>query len=233
MKAHLLLASLLALPVLSIHVHADEEGDDEVAALAHRYGMDHFDRIDSLKFTFNVREGTSTVTRHWEWDIAGGKVSLVTGDKRPMHHTYSRSDMAAGKAALNRQVDGWFVADREWLLLPLKFVTDHGAEITLDEDQPLPVPPGTSDCVTVEYADNGDAYEIYFDEDRVIRQSVFRKGESAAPAEIATWTDLVRIGPILVSLRHKSADGRKEIWYSDVEARIQGSRRWLRTTPAS
>jgi hypothetical protein len=231
-KAYILLASLLALPLFTGQARADEEGDDEAAALAHRYGMDHFDRIETLKFTFNVREGTSTVTRDWTWDIAGGKVSLSTGGRQPWHYSYSPADLSAGNEKVNRRVDDLFVSDHQWLVLPMQLVNEHGGEITLDDDQPLPIPPGTADCVTVEYADAGDSYEIYFDADRVIRQSVFRKSSSTAPM-VVTWSDLARVGPILVSLRHKSADGHTEIWFSNVAARLQGSNRWLKATSAS
>ena len=46
MTIQFFLVSLLALVSFTTVAKADDEGDDEAMAIAHRYGMHHFDQID-------------------------------------------------------------------------------------------------------------------------------------------------------------------------------------------
>ena len=239
MKALLSFALFLTAAAVVSPVRADEEGDDEAVAIAHHYGMDDFDRVEALKFTCNVRQGTTTVARTWNWDLTGHRVSLDTRQAgRPFHHVYDPRSVGSGNGRRDAEVDRWFTADREWLLFPLRFTEDRNMEISLDEDQPLPIPPGRADLLTIDYAGDdsgaGDTDEVYFDdENRLIRQRVFRKGGAADPTLVATWDDHERLGPILVSLRHRSGDGRTEIWFTNVEARVRGSDTWIRPHPGT
>ncbi len=235
MKLRFLLAAILAAPFLSPRAHADEDGDEEAAAIAHRYGIEDFNRLDALKFTFNIRETTTTVSRAWTWSLSSGKVALVSrvGGK-PFTHAVNLQ--AAPGSPQDRRVTAWFESDRQWLLLPLEIVNDRNVDITIDEEQPLPIPPGNADCLIVDPVEtatgpHADAHEIYYDAERIILQSVLRRGGSPTPALVLTWSDLARMGPILVSLRRKSADGRTEIWFSDVEVKLKGGQDWVRAKP--
>jgi hypothetical protein len=235
----MLVLSAVCLLAAPARARADEEGEDEAMAVAHRYGMDNFDRLTGLKFTFNVRRGTTTMSRSWQWDIEAGTVTVSTREAgKALKHSYRPTALSDGNAALNNKVDRWFVNDRYWLLFPLQITTDRGVDVSLDEAEPLPIPPGQADRITVVYAENvgytpGDVYEIFLDDDRLVRQMVFRKGGSAVPTLTATWEDHARVGPILLSMRHKSADGGTEIWFSDVEARVKGSDAWVRPVPGT
>jgi hypothetical protein len=226
MKSQLSLALLVVASVFVSPLRADEEGDDQAATIADTYGMDNFDRLDALKFTCNVRQGSTTESRAWTWDIAGHKVTLDTRQAgKPFHHVYD-------------DVDRRFEGDADWLLFPLRFTEDRPMEISLDEEQPLPIPPGTADELTIAYGGDdsraGDTDEIYVDDDSgLIRQRVYRKGGAAVPTVVATWEDQERLGPIVVALRHKSRDGRTEIWFTNVEAKLQGSTAWVHPTPRS
>lgn len=234
MKAHLSLALLVVASAFVAPVRADDEGDDEAAAIAQRYGMDEFDQVEALKFTCNVRHGSATESRAWTWDVAGNTVTVDTREAgKPFHHAFDPRTADRGRDA---ELDRWFEDDLDWLLFPLRFDEDRPMDISFDEDQPLPLPPGTADELTIDYGGDdpraGDTDEIYFDDEtRLIRQRVYRKGGAAVPTMVATWDDHERLGPLLVALRHKSGDGKTEIWFTNVEAKLQGSPAWVRPRP--
>ena len=235
MKLRSLLPALLlafhALPIL-----ADEDGNEEAAAIAHRYGVEEFGRIDALKFTFNVREGTTTVSRVWTWGVGSGKVSLATRTNgRPFTHALNLVS-AAPPSPQDRRVAAWFESDRRWMLLPFQLVNDRNADITLEEELPLPVPPGIADCLIVDPVDSAhppraDAYEIFYDPQRFILQTILRPNGAPTPSTVFVWSDLARVGPILVSLRRKTGDGRTEMWFSDVAVKLAGGPDWVAAKP--
>jgi hypothetical protein len=239
MRIVLFLAALLSAVWMPSACWADEEGEDEAMAIAHRYGMDDFGRVAALKFTFNVRRGTTTVSRSWLWNVESHKVSVATRENgKAFRHAYDPTLLSSGIPARNLQADRWFVNDSYWLLFPYHLMNDRNMEITLEDDEPFPIPPGHGDQLTVVYAENvgytpGDVYELFFDGDHLIRQMVFRKGGAATPTLVATWEDHATLGPLLVSLRHKSADPSVEIWFSDVHARLKGSDKWLKAAVGS
>lgn len=237
MKIRALLAALLLTPLFIARARADEDGDDEAAAIVHRYGLENVEKLAALKFTFNVREGTATATRAWTWEIPSGKISLSTREAgKPVTLSFNLNAPGAGNARQNRRANAWFENDREWLLLPLQIANDRNVDITLDEDEPLPVPPGTADCLVVDPVEMpnvppADAHEIYFDSDRIIQQTVLRKNGSPTPTLVLQWSELAHAGPILVSLRRKTADARTEIWFTDVQVQLRDASDWVRARP--
>jgi len=236
MKLHALFAAVVLTSLAALPALADEGGNEEAAAIAHRYGVEEFDRIEALKFTFNVREGTTTISRAWAWGVGSGKVSLATRiGVRPFTHALNLVS-AAPPSPQDRRVAGWFESDRRWLLLPFQLINDRNADITLEEELPLPVPPGIADCLLVDpvetaHPPRADAYEIFYGPERFILQTVLRPNGAPSPSMVLVWSELARVGPIRVSLRRKTADGRTEMWFSDVAAKLAGGTDWIAAKP--
>jgi hypothetical protein len=194
--------------------------------IAHAYGVEGFAQINSLHFAFNVeRDGKLLVSRAWTWEPKddrvtykgpgpGGNMVTVSYDRRT-------------QAAANQEIEQGFINDSYWLLFPMHLVWDTGMTVTKDGEQPLPIPPGKAQRLTVRYAKDvgftpGDVYQLFVGPDQRIVQWVFLHGGSGE-ARPVTWTDNQRLGPIVVALDHRGPGGSFHLWFSDVSALV-GSR---------
>lgn len=197
-------------------------------AVAERYGLESWDQIEELRYTFNVRAGEREVRRSWVWRVADRTVTYrdeIAGGE-PVH--YSQDDVGEGMSEELKQVDHRFINDQYWLLFALHVAWDGDADVTEAGAQPLPIGEGTAAKITVQYPEEGgytpgDAYDIYVGDDGYVVQWVYRQGGQPEPSLAATWEDHRRVGPIVVPTRFRSEDGNFELWFSGVAARLKGS----------
>ena len=213
---------------------------DRAAAqmIARAYGVDRFDRVASVHFIFHAQRGEQETVREWRWDPHARRVTYrgLGPDGTPLTHAYRRKRLWAGHRTLNEQLDRWFVNDEYWLFFPFHLAWDEQAVIEADGAKDLPIPPGRAQHLTITYPKTGgytpgDAYELFYDPDGLILQWVYRKGNQPTPTLIATWEEHTRIGPMTVSLRHRSVDNAVRVWFTDVAVRLAGRKGWIR--PAS
>jgi hypothetical protein len=190
--------------------------------IAERYGIDGWDQIQQIEFTFNVqlpgRDGV--VTRQWRWDIANQQVTRTVADEA--------ISIALGPASDDRpdeweQVHSQYINDSYWLLFPFQLVWSD-PRVTDEGDQPLPIGEGEARKYTCQWPDEGgytpgDAYDLYLGPDRLIKQWVFRRGGGES-GSAHTWNQHRQLGPIIVSLDHRNADDTFRLWFTDVQATL-------------
>jgi len=221
-------ALLLLLFVCGSAVDANSEESSIGEKIAEAYGVREFDKVDEIKFTFNVHKGDVEARRSWVWSP---KTDIVTfsgsGADKPV--TYSRKEISADSPDSLRQIDAHFINDQYWLLFPFHLVWDTGMTVELaGENVKFPIGAGTGRMVTVLYGPTGgytpgDRYDLYLDGNDMITEWIFRRGGSETPTLTAMWEDNRRMGPITVSLDHPDADGKFRVWFSDVELKLSGS----------
>jgi len=194
--------------------------------IADAYGASGFDQIEALRYTFNVRIGDRQISRSWVWEPATDRVLLKSEE--------GGADYDRGQVGVSNElhaVDARFVNDNYWFLFPLHVYWDPGAELTDRGTAPLPIGPGVGRRLVVAYPAGkgytpGDVYEIFVDEDFRIRQWIYRKGGAAQPTRITTWEDHRRLGPLTVSLLHRSADESFRLWFTEVGVKLKGDQLW-------
>jgi hypothetical protein len=206
------------------------EGPADLAGL---YGLDGWDQIEELRYTFNVRSGDREVKRSWVWRVADREVTYHDEMSEADPVSYSQDDINENTGDELKKVDHRFINDQYWLLFALHVMWDKDATVTETAGQPLPIGDGTATRITVQYPETGgytpgDAYDIYVGEDGYVTQWVFRQGGQAEPSLATTWEDHRRVGPIVVPTRFRSADGGFELWFSDVSVKLIGSDRVLK-----
>jgi hypothetical protein len=108
---------------------------------------------------------------------------------------------------------------------------DLGAALSDRGPAPLPIGSGTGRRLVVAYPPDkgytpGDVYEIFVDERFRIQQWIYRKGGAAQPTRITTWEEYERLGPLTVSLLHRSADETFRLWFTDVGVKLKGQKLW-------
>ena len=212
-------------------------GDKESRAIAVRqrigqsYGVQYFDQIEQVQYTFNVRKGNLHTRRFWIWEP---KLDRVTFDgldyKDPI--TYYRKDLQTNPSTKLKSIDAWFINDNYWFLFPFQVAMDTQ---TLVEDvgrQKLPIGEGEAPCVVVTYPAEGgytpgDVYELYLDDNFRLIQWIYRRGGSETPTRIATWEDHRRLGPMVFSLNHRGDGGNFRIWFTQVGVKLAGVDGWI------
>ncbi len=204
--------------------------------IARTYGLDSFDQIDAIRYTFNVPG--ANLSRSWEWEPKTDKVSYDGKDKdgKPIKVTYMRSELNSQPDTVKNEVDPAFVNDNYWLLFPFHAYWDKSATVTDQGMQKLPLGNGSAELVAVKYPSEGgytpgDTWELYVGKDNRVEQFVYHRGGSNKPSVVAaTWEGYKKAGPLLISTdHHGTADGQPlQVFFSDVSVKLTGSDTWVK-----
>ena len=207
------------------------------AQIAKTYGLDSFDQIDALRYTFNAQFPGVSLARSWEWQPKTGQVSYEGKDKdgKPVKATYVRSQLDKQPANVKDDVDPGFVNDQYWLLFPFHVYWDTSANVQDKGMQGLPLGSGSSKLISVKYPSEGgytpgDTWDLYVGKDNRVEQMVYHRGGPKKPSVvIATWEGYKKAGPLLISTDHRgTADGQPlRIYFSNVSVKLKGSDAWV------
>ena len=214
----------IAIVLFSLPGHSEDATQNKSAIghkIAQAYGIEHFDEILELKYTFNAKIGKKTISRSWLWVPKDNQVTYIEDDETTESLTYNR-DNISDKSDSIKEVDAKFINDQYWLLFPFHLAWDEGIRIDVeDEKVNLPLGSGMTTKVRVTYPDTGgytpgDIYELYLDENYMIHEWIYRRGGSETPTRISTWQDNTQFGPITISLNHLGPDDNFRVWFSNV-----------------
>lgn len=201
--------------------------------LADAYGLQNFDQVEELRYTFNVKLPDRVISRAWTWEPKKDRVTFRGTAEQGGTVAYERSVPAGAAGEQVKKVDPQFVNDNYWLLFPLRLYWDRSAAVAVDEaPMNLPIGTGQAKRMVVKYPANegytpGDVYELFLDGSGRIAQWIYRKGGDPQPTRVTTWEDYKKVGPLTLSLDHKSADGAFRVWFTDVAVRLSGSSEWV------
>jgi hypothetical protein len=207
--------------------------------VAKTYGLDSWNQIEAIRYTWNLQLGTINVSRSWEWEPKTTKVSYEGKDKegKPVKVTYKRSDLGSQPEMVKNEVDPGFINDNYTLLFPLKAYWDTTLDVIDAGTYNLPVGSGSSELVAVKYPVEsggytpGDTWELYVGKENRVEYFVYHRGGAKKPSLLfATWGGQKRAGPLLLSTDHRGfADGKPiRVFFSDVAVRVTGSDTWMK-----
>jgi len=205
----------------------DQAGQTNKVAqhIAQAYGLDNWDQIQRLDFTFKVElpNKAQAVSRQWSWWPKQSKVTLHREGKKSV--TYNRKEMGEDPPKDVLQADKNFINDHYWLLFPFQPVWSN-PEVSDEGKAALPIGEGMAQKVAVRYPSEGgytpgDGYNLYINDQNRIEQWQYLPGGDADKAKAHTWQKHRRLGPIVVSLDHWGPDKNFHLWFSDVKATLQ------------
>jgi hypothetical protein len=183
--------------------------------IAHKSGFENWKKVNELQFTFNVDRDTTHFERTWVWRINKNEVtSISTMDTI----TYNRSKMDS----VAQKTNGGFINDKYWLLAPYNLIWDAGNyNYEHHEDEMAPLSNKPMHKLTIVYGSEGgytpgDAYDFYFEDDYLIKEWVFRKGNQTEASLVTTWEDYVEKGGLTIAQMHKNDEGFK-LYFTNIE----------------
>lgn len=221
--------SLLLLSPALLGCTAPRSDSGPLTSTFEQYRVDRFDEITGLRYTFHAQLGTKQLARQWEWEPESGRVVASSPEEDFGAVVYFRE---AEGSETTRALDALFVNDQYWLLFPVHLERDAGLDFSEGGIATGPVTESELRVVTAQYGPTGgytpgDAYDLYLDEDGVIREWVYRRGGSDEPTRSARWGEPVPLGPLRAVLRFDGPDPEAfRVWFSDVAVRVAGDDDW-------
>ena len=208
-----------------------------VDQLAKTYGLESWNTIEAIRYTFNLQWPGLNLSRTWTWEPKSGQVSYEGKDKsgKPVQVAYLRSQLSSQPDDVKKDIDPGFINDQYWLIFPFHVSWDTSATVSDEGVHKLPLGKGSAERVAVKYPSGGgytpgDTWELYVGTDGQIQELVFHHGGSAKPSVvIATWAGYKKAGPLLISTEHRgTADGKSlRLFFSDVSVKLTGSNNWI------
>jgi len=185
---------------------------DAANAIAKAGGLEVFSEVQSIAFTFNVQLPEKVLTRSWVWEPKHGQVTAVHENKTYDHKSPAEAD---------KKTDAQFINDQYWLLFPFHLVWDTDTKLTLAEEKiPAPISGTPFQRLTIQYGSGGytpgDAYDLFFDDDYIVREWIFRKGGSETPTRVTTWEDYKTFSGLNIAQDHRGPDNFR-LWFTDVK----------------
>ena len=182
--------------------------------IAIKNGLDKWDHVNQLDFTFNVDRGENHYERSWSWQPKNNNVTMMTPTDTI---TYNRTQMDSTHLG----ADQAFINDKYWLLAPYHLVWDEGITISEAENKIAPISNDTLNVLTITYGDKGgytpgDAYDFYFDKSFTIKEWVFRKGNDSLPSLMTTWEDYEDFKGLKIAKTHKDSTGNFKLHFTNI-----------------
>jgi hypothetical protein len=233
-----MLISLLAFGALALTATSRAQTRPPIVEqMAKTYGLDSWDQIQAIRYTWTLQLGALNISRSWEWEPKTGKVSYEGKDKdgKPVKVTYLRSELSSQPANVKDEIEPAFTNDQYWLVFPFHAYWDTGATVEDGGMHKLPLGKGSARRVAVKYPTEGgytpgDTWELYVGSDNRVQEFIYRRGGKTKPSVvIATWAGYKKAGPLLVSTDHRgTADGKPlRLSFSNVSVKLTGSDTWI------
>lgn len=216
MKSTTLFASIIFLMISNFTY--SQETEQEISVLekiANAHGFENWKNIKELKFTFNVDRDTMHFERSWVWKTKTNDFTSIT-TKDTIQYNWSTMDSLAYKT------NAGFINDKFWLLIPYQLVWDAD-NINYEVNQSIaPISKKTMQKLTIVYGNEGgytpgDAYDLYFEDDFLIKEWVFRKSNQEEPSTTTTFEDYVELNGLKLAKMHKMAEGNFKLYFTELE----------------
>jgi hypothetical protein len=233
-----ILFPLFAVLILGAPSRAQQKHPPVFEKAVKTFGLDSWDQVEAIRYTWNLQLGTINLSRSWEWEPKTGKVSYSTKDKdgKPVSVTYMRSELATQPDNVKNDVEPAFVNDNYTFLFPLRAYWDSTPSVVDQGVFNLPIGSGTAELISVKYPPEvggytpGDTWELYVGKDSRFDYLVYHRGGAKKPSILyVTWGGQKKVGPLLLSTDHRGmADGQPlRIFFTDVAVKLTGSDKWV------
>ncbi len=182
--------------------------------IADRYGIVNWEKITTISFTFNVLKGKKPFSRSWSWNTKTNEVTLITL-KDTINYNRNKID------SLSIKYDKAFINDKYWLLAPFNLVWDSGTTFSTTQNAIAPISKDTLSRLTISYNNNvgytpGDAYDLFYDKNYLIKEWNFRKGNTEKISLSTTWEENKTLNQLTFATKHQDSTGLFNVFFTDI-----------------
>ncbi len=187
--------------------------------VAYKSGFENWNNVDELQFTFNVDRDTSHFERTWIWKVKKDQVTSIANNDTI---TYHRTKLDS----ISSKINGGFINDKYWLIAPFNLIWDEGNYTYVHKEEEIaPISKKPMHKLTIVYGTEGgytpgDAYDFYFENDYLIKEWTFRKGNQPEASLTTTWEDYVEKGGLRIAKMHKNDEGFK-LYFTNIEVKTK------------
>lgn len=187
--------------------------------VAYAHGFENWKNIEKLAFTFNVDRDTSHFERTWIWETKKNVITAITPSDTL---TYNRKEMDSVANSTNSN----FVNDKFWLMVPYNLIWDKdNFTHTHSMEAEAPISKKSMQKLTIVYSNEGgytpgDAYDLYFEDDYLLKEWIFRRGNQEEPSMSTTWEDYVDKDGLKIASMHQNNDGSFKLHFTNIETSI-------------
>lgn len=183
--------------------------------IAHANGFENWNAVSEIQFTFNVSRDTTHFERSWTWHPKTENIVLIAKNDTI---AYNRKNIDSTAVVADKA----FINDKYWLLAPFQLVWDNSATLSKVGTSNAPISNKPLNKITITYPDHGgytpgDAYDLYFGEDYLIKEWVYRKGNASEPSLISTWEDYEDFKGIKIAKTHKQPDSNWTLYFTNIK----------------
>ncbi len=187
--------------------------------IANAHGFENWKNVTEVQFTFAVdRDTIKGNGRSWIWLPKKDSVYMQAGVQ---NIKYIRKNIDS----IPKNVDRAFINDKYWVFVPFQLVWDTSATISEVKKAKAPISEAEMDMITILYPSEGgytpgDAYDIYYDSDYMIKEWTFRKGNSPEPSLSTTFENYKDFNGIKIAIDHKQEDASWNLNFKNVKVTI-------------
>ncbi|GAA3610128.1 hypothetical protein Q4Q39_16725 [Flavivirga amylovorans] len=222
MKKFILIALIISVSVSSCKQKQEKAIETKPLTIAEKianaHGFENWKHVTSINFTFNVDKDSIHFERTWIWKPKTNDV-IATSKNDTISYNRTKIDSTLTKT------DSGFINDKFWLLVPFQLVWDEGLNISVPTKEISPISKTEINKITLTYSNKGgytpgDAYDIYYGDDFLIKEWIFREGNSNEPSMITTFENYQDYNGIKIALDHKKADANWNLNFTNIKIEV-------------
>lgn len=184
-----------------------------------RAGLQEFDQIESLAFTFKLEVPGRQITRSWFWNPGSAQVTRTLPDGQQL--TFRRHAIGSEE---ERIAESQFINDLYWLIFPIAAIWDGQATVTDQGSDAMPISGSPGRRLEVAYPPDGsgftpgDTYVLFLDSENLVREWIFIRGEQERPV---TFEGYQQFGPLHIATLHRGPDPSFKLTFTDISVQLR------------
>lgn len=187
--------------------------------IANAHGYENWKNVKTFQFTFGGKIEDSSSGRSWVWNPKTSDIKLTRNGEITEYNRNSMDSLAL-------RADRGFINDKFWALIPFQLVWDEGTTISNPTKSKSPVKQKDLNKIIITYSSEGgytpgDAYDIYYDENYIIREWSFRRGNAPEPTLSNTFENYTDYNGIKVAQDHIMAKGDRNLLVRNIKVVLE------------
>jgi len=184
--------------------------------IANAHGFNHWKNVNTIEFTLNVDRDSSHYDRQWKWEPQKNKVTINANKETAFSYNTANVD------STSIRTDQGFINDKFWLLAPFNLVWDQGTTISSPVKDTTLISKTVLNKITLLYPKEGgytpgDAYDFYYNDDYIIKEWVFRKGNSKTPSLATKWENYKTVNGLKIATSHKRENSNWHLYFTNIK----------------